>query len=477
MSRSWRRLWRSRIPCAAAWLAVASATVASSSAPAFGSVMTEKLFPLPARLDPHDAEPSRLDLRRVGFGQRGTQLWLTVRTQGEWAAGAIDADGICVTLRRNEMLGRMCVGRDARGRAVLRYSRASDGVLGRARIVQAVVERRDGRSLSARLYPRTLRLPYAGVRWFVASRSVGEGCDGRCEDRVPDIGAYTARIGALGGPRCFGAAARARRRSCVDPDLRRAVIPGPDAAEITPDLPCRRVPKTRYSAIEPCDFGDLVDGRKPAVALIGDSHSAHWRAALDVAAKAAGWRAVSLTSPGCSFSTEVYPAPPPIPTRCHRHSLEALTWLRRHPTVKSIVTSSSAGRGLSVGGYLAIWRRVPASVRRIYVIRDVPRVSYKTADCVRGVRRRGRSSVGVCSVARRGAFSADASAQAAALAGGRVRLLDFTPFCCDGSRCYPVIGGAYVYRDFNHMNPVFNTTLGPYLLRALGGAPRDRPSR
>ena len=28
-------------------------------------------------------------------------------------------------------------------------------------------------------------------------------------------------------------------------------------------------------------------------------------------------------------------------------------------------------------------------------------------------------------------------------------------------------GEAYVYRDFNHMNPAFNSTLGPNLLRAL----------
>ena len=58
-------------------------------------------------------------------------------------------------------------------------------------------------------------------------------------------------------------------------------------------------------------------------------------------------------------------------------------------------------------------------------------------------------------------------AQAAARAGGRVRLIDLSRRFCDAGRCYPVIGGAYVYRDFNHMNPVFNSTLGPHLLRAL----------
>jgi hypothetical protein len=50
----------------------------------------------------------------------------------------------------------------------------------------------------------------------------------------------------------------------------------------------------------------------------------------------------------------------------------------------------------------------------------------------------------------------------------RVRLIDLTRLFCDRARCFPVIGGAYVYRDFNHLNRVFAATLGPYLLRAMG---------
>ena len=61
----------------------------------------------------------------------------------------------------------------------------------------------------------------------------------------------------------------------------------------------------------------------------------------------------------------------------------------------------------------------------------------------------------------------DPSAAAARGAGGRVRLLDFTRHFCGASHCYPVVGGAYVYKDDNHMNNVFATTLGPFLLRAL----------
>ena len=66
-------------------------------------------------------------------------------------------------------------------------------------------------------------------------------------------------------------------------------------------------------------------------------------------------------------------------------------------------------------------------------------------------------------------MGADALAAAAAsLRSSRVRLIDLTPHFCDEARCYPVIGGALVQRDETHLTPVFATTLGPYILRAVG---------
>jgi SGNH domain-containing protein len=236
-----------------------------------------------------------------------------------------------------------------------------------------------------------------------------------------------------------------------------------------PDSPC--VPSSdrrRYDVIEPCVFGDVDTNDPPRVALIGDSHSSHLRAAVDVFAQALGWKAVSMTRPGCAFSTEAYPAPPPIPARCRLHTAEALRWLRLHPSVATVFTSNAAGRGLRPGGFRTAWGGAPASVKHLYEIRDVPRVSYATASCVLSVMRRHARSTGACSVARGGALPFDAAAAAAAGAGGRIRLLDLSRYFCDASRCYPVIGGAYVYKDFNHLNRVFAATLGPALLRATG---------
>jgi hypothetical protein len=171
-----------------------------------------------------------------------------------------------------------------------------------------------------------------------------------------------------------------------------------------------------------------------------------------------------MTRAGCSFSTEAYPAPAPIPANCRRHSEGALRWLRTHPSVHTVFTSSSAGRGLSAGGYQAMWRRLPATVKRVYVLRDVPRVNASTGACVS--RTRGRTDT-ACTVPRGAAVIGDSSAQAAARAGGRVRLIDLTRHFCSTSRCFPVVGGAYVYKDANHMNATFATTLGPFLLRRL----------
>ena len=424
---------------------IVAALVLAAADPAGAARMTQKLFPLPERLDPQDATP--LDLRRASFGQRGTELWLTLELARPWSGRSLGSEPVCVAWRDD----RLCVGADARGRTVLRH---------RGSVVPAVVRRPDPRVLVAHLPPRAIGVVPGTLQWSATAGT----------DRLPDSGTFGARIGVLGDPPCFGAAARAGRRPCVNPELRTTIVPSPLVAQVTPDARCRRV-RSRYRAIAPCAFGYRVGARAPTVALVGDSHAAHWRAAVDVAAQALGRRAMSLTSPGCTFSAEVYPAPPPIPARCRRHTRETLTWLHRHPSVRTVVTSSSAGRGLTPGGYQAIWDQVPRTVRRILVIRDVPRVRFDTAACVLRVRRRHLSWVDACPVSRAGAFPADTSAQAAARAGGRVRLLDFSRFFCDRARCYPVIGGAYVYRDVNHMNPVFNTTLGPYLLRYMRKTP------
>ena len=54
-----------------------------------------------------------------------------------------------------------------------------------------------------------------------------------------------------------------------------------------------------------------------------------------------------------------------------------------------------------------------------------------------------------------------------ALRSERVHTVDLTRFFCDARTCYPVVGGALVYKDNTHLTTVFAATLGPYLRRAV----------
>ncbi|MCW2996304.1 MAG: acyltransferase, partial [Conexibacter sp.] len=62
----------------------------------------------------------------------------------------------------------------------------------------------------------------------------------------------------------------------------------------------------------------------------------------------------------------------------------------------------------------------------------------------------------------------DPAAVAAAHVGDpRVHTIDLTRLLCDHRSCFPVIGGALVYKDIHHLTSVFSATLGPYVERQV----------
>ena len=42
-----------------------------------------------------------------------------------------------------------------------------------------------------------------------------------------------------------------------------------------------------------------------------------------------------------------------------------------------------------------------------------------------------------------------------------------TSFFCSAKKCFPVVGGALVYKDISHLTDVYASSLGPYLLRKI----------
>ncbi len=73
-----------------------------------------------------------------------------------------------------------------------------------------------------------------------------------------------------------------------------------------------------------------------------------------------------------------------------------------------------------------------------------------------------------CSLQRDAALDRDAAASAATRSPSkRVKLIDMTSFFCSSKSCFPVVGGALVYKDISHLTDVFASSLGPYLLRKV----------
>lgn len=269
------------------------------------------------------------------------------------------------------------------------------------------------------------------------------------------------------GPRCLGAASRA---GCRNAALDTRVSPTPAQARRRPNAPCEPI---SVSVPFVCAFGAGRAAAVRHVALIGDSHAVHWRAALGPVATQRGWRGSSLTRAGCPYSAAQPILPPRLLPDCLRWRRAIPRWLRDHPDVDTVFVSQHrvrvrGGLPAEVRGYERAWRRLPRSVRRIVVIRDTPGSSAAVRACVNGSMRQGRPAGIDCAVPRGLALHADPAATAARRSGERrVALVDMTRWFCDSRSCYPVIGGVLVHKDNTHITAAYGATLAPYLSRKL----------
>ena len=327
-------------------------------------------------------------------------------------------------------------------------------------------------AVNARVEPVSLGLVPGSYRWHIRSRSQ------RVDDRLPDAGerALEITLAPEAHARCFAAAARDPRRRCENPKLRRMVVPTPDDAILTTNSPC--TPLRTEGDLRPCGFGVPAVDARATVALIGDSHAAQWRGALEQVAQRKRWHGISITRSGCTLS-RVTPALEPRSRRrgCMRWNAQLPRWLARHREIHTIVVSQHSAeivvppgtdfREARAAGHTSAWRTLPRSVRRIVVLRDTPGLGFHHA-CVRSARARRRNAGDTCALPRAASLPPDGAVVAAKrLRSPRVRVIDMTPFFCSRRRCLPVVGGALVYKDREHMTDVFSTSLGPYLLRAI----------
>ena len=288
--------------------------------------------------------------------------------------------------------------------------------------------------------------------------------------------AVTSAQAETNPPRCYGAASRDFKTPCHNAKLRLMVKPTPAAALLAPNGFCS--PDQADPLV--CASGALPQQSSQTVALVGDSHAKHWRGALNVVAKNRGWRLKSLTLTGCPLSAAPRNLPEPEKSECGKWNQAVLAWFQAHPEVSTVFVSELAGgtgavvpSGQSkykteVAGYVNAWNALPPTVKHIVVIRDTPKQLDSTPACVESAIRHKKNAGLTCAIPRAKTLDRDPAVDAAAQIGPqRAQVADLTGYMCGKTLCYPVVGGALVFKDKTHITLAFAETLGPYLDRRL----------
>ena len=258
------------------------------------------------------------------------------------------------------------------------------------------------------------------------------------------------------------------------------VVPMPAEAKTGQNSPCS--PPGETEELYPCHFGVPAERGDGTIALVGDSHAAHWRAAVDVVAHQRGWHGISLTQTGCPMTKAI----PILNGRqrddCLGYNESIGPWLERHPEVSSVFTSQHGGKVVKrprPEPARGADRGLPPRVLRAAAVdraghRD-PRHAVEhglRARCIEHALAAGRRPDGAarspasapCARPRRGGGGAHGLPARA--------VLDLTPFMCGRDKCFPVVGGALVHKDGGHVTQVFSRTLGPYLGRYIAASSR-----
>lgn len=317
--------------------------------------------------------------------------------------------------------------------------------------------------------------PVAGGRWARCARGGCLSLAGVVAAALAVSLAVPATTIAARTPRCFGAASRDPLHPCRNPALAEEVTPTPEQALLVPSAACNPL----SANIPVCSFGTPEDRSTATVALLGDSHADHWRAALVTVTDALGWYGISVTHSSCPYTQAVLVPANPSQQECVAWNQGVIQWFSENPEVGTVFVSDHPGTverapGQSetaalVSGITAAWAKLPASVKHIVVIRDDPFIEPRTLPCVQLAIAKHEDAGRACAFPEAKALHQDPDVLAAErLHSPRVQVIDLTHYFCGRGLCYPVIGGVLVYKDdFDHITDEYSTTLGPYLLRAV----------
>jgi peptidoglycan/LPS O-acetylase OafA/YrhL len=286
--------------------------------------------------------------------------------------------------------------------------------------------------------------------------------------------AYNQGVAALAQlrdnpPSCFGAQS-VLDASCSPTANLGTILPAPGfaGADAPSDASCFLELTDSVPAV--CDFGS-TDPSAPRVALVGDSHAYQLLPTFKRIAEEKGWHLVTYLKGACPLSTTPLSTPGAFGDACTAWR-EAVTKDLSSSSFAAVYTASLAStpyakgsypsvHAAAVAGYQQAWQSLTS--RGIPVITAVDNPAWET-DPNKCLRTRAESA---CTGARADLLDPNDPVRDAASGQNLVTLLDFTDVYCTATTCSPVIGGANVYRDQDHLTVTWVDTLKPEYEAAL----------
>ncbi|MFB8146954.1 acyltransferase family protein [Microbacterium sp. NPDC056003] len=273
-------------------------------------------------------------------------------------------------------------------------------------------------------------------------------------------------------PPCFGAAA-VLDASCADADFGDTILPAPGFAGI--DRPADAQCFVQLTDARPvsCTFGS-DDPDAPRVALVGDSHAYQLLSTFQRIAEDEGWQLVTWFKGACPWNSTPLSTPGAFGAACAEWR-EGVTAAMADADLDAVFTAaiattpySSAGFDSSydaaVAGYVDAWDGMLDQGVPVITVVDNPVWETDPNKCLR------TRDAAECDGPRSDVLVADDPLRDAAAQREGVTLLDFTDVFCGEELCAPVVGGANIYRDQDHLTVTFADTLAPWYSEAIRNA-------
>ncbi len=273
-------------------------------------------------------------------------------------------------------------------------------------------------------------------------------------------------------PECFGAAI-VLDASCAGTEFGDTILPAPGFAGV--DRPTESQCFVQLNDARPvaCEFGsDAADA--PRVALVGDSHAYQLLSTFQRMADENGWHLTTYFKGACPWSTTPLSTAGAFGAACTEWRDGVGTALAADDLdavfTAAIATTPYAADGYdsehdaAVAGYRGAWSEMLDRGIPVITVVDNPVWETDPNKCLR------TRALSECDGLRSELIVADDPLRDAASGLAGVTLLDFTEVFCGTEVCSPVVGGANVYRDQDHITVTFADTLAPWYTEAINAA-------